>query len=591
MSTVRESAIAKRRRLNNGTPTPASDSDLSAASTVVKKTKAKKRVKEILTDAVVAVGDPASSQAYNEEHVEGLDDNSFEPLASANVVKFSGSREIEAIDQDAIKVRLSRYQKCYVHGVAKLWIRDGSVSACGATLTESAQTYTVFASVSDAPVAIQAESRAAEFQLESVSISDNGTPSPLHVPGKFGLGSKADATSFRVLGHGDEPGPAERPGVDSANAFDTDIATHKLGLAISNLATPKPHVLICGRRHSSTSAASIALVNRCLSEATTTSSVGQAGVAFLDLDYASPTFGCPGTVSVTYIKDFVLGPSYTHPLSPNSISRNRLVASHFIGSGEHSNVDMPEKSIIEQLMRSDKSLLKSPWVTRTGAWVATASSEDLSHLHKMTSPDLVLNIDSSKSSPYYDAAIALTQLNSARFAHIPYTRSGTESSVAEHRYALQSHFRLHGYVDGVPLWYTSSIPSIGTRQLVLPIDDRENGLSFVSVRGGVLRLEDITEALQEALVTLVTVKSAQDSPRPSAAPFGLRHIDYSKVVQHLGLACVEHIDEFSKTIYLSTPVSASQIQASLKDGLDVGLVLEKPGPSGRFSRHLLFEKS
>lgn len=77
---------------------------------MVKKTKAKKRVKEILTDAVVAVGDPASSQAYNEEHVEGLDDNSFEPLASANVVKFSGSREIEAIDQDAIKVRLSRYQ-------------------------------------------------------------------------------------------------------------------------------------------------------------------------------------------------------------------------------------------------------------------------------------------------------------------------------------------------------------------------------------------------------------------------------------------------------------------------------------------------
>ena len=36
--------------------------------------------------------------------------NAFEPLIHANVVKFTGTREIEQIDDSAYKIRLSRGQ-------------------------------------------------------------------------------------------------------------------------------------------------------------------------------------------------------------------------------------------------------------------------------------------------------------------------------------------------------------------------------------------------------------------------------------------------------------------------------------------------
>lgn len=464
------------------------------------------------------------------------------------------------------------------------------MSAYGATLTESTQAYILFASVSDVPVAVEAQSTTAEFQLENIVETDPAIPSPLMVPGKFGRAAQGDAMSFQVLDHEEGPGHAETPGLEPPRSLHWNSASSKVDAAMHDLVSSAPRILVCGKRSSSTSASSIALINRLLSETTIKHSTAQDGVTFLDLDFSSPAFGCPGTISVTRMQTFVLGPSYTHPLAPKSTSRNQVVALHPIGSDETLNAYGPSKAVIEHLMRADKSLLALPWVIRTGAWIATASIQDLTQLHNTVSPDLVLYVDSSKSSSCYDAAVALAQIESTKLAHAPSSRSAAVSYLADHRNALQSHFRLYGYVDDVPLWHLASLPAPSTRRLVLSINDRKKGLSFVALRGGLLRWEDILEVLQEALVTLVVAQATGTKSSRDLAPILLRDVGHLDM-HPLGLGYIHQVDELSGVIYLNTPIGGSQIQECLDNGLDLGLILEKPGTSGRFGRQLLFEQT
>ena len=108
---VRESAFAKRRRLNDGTSAPTSDSDLPVAATTVKqaKAKSKKRSKQALLDSSTTLQNE-DSRSVSGTAPDSPNENSFEPLASANEVNFSGSRETEPVDDNAIKVRLSKGQ-------------------------------------------------------------------------------------------------------------------------------------------------------------------------------------------------------------------------------------------------------------------------------------------------------------------------------------------------------------------------------------------------------------------------------------------------------------------------------------------------
>lgn len=439
--------------------------------------------------------------------------------------------------------------------------------------------------MSDAPTPIVAQSKIAEFQLESVAHADSAVPSPSNVPGKFGR-AVGSSLSFRVLNHDDEYEYSGTQGIRYSSFPSTNGTSHTPNVPINVAATPASRILICGNRSGDTSAYCVSLINKSLSGSFEQQGTLRDGVAFLDLDYSSPAFVCPGTISVVHMRRFVLGPSYTHPLALDSTSSNRLVASHYIGSDEQSNVKAPDQAIIEHLMKVDRPSGDLPWVIRTGAWLAAASTHELVQLYKTLAPHLVVCIDSSKSSPHYDAATTLTQTEPTKFAHIPCLRS-TSSSLSEHRNALQSHFRLRGYVEDVPLWYKGWMP-IGARQLLLLTIGRERGLSFVSISGGVLRYEDILEALEGALVTLIGARFGTKAPS-DAARMDLRNIDDSEESRHLGLAHVEGIDELAGTLRFNTPVVVRQIQECLDAGFEIGVVLRKPGPSGRFGRQLLFE--
>lgn len=458
------------------------------------------------------------------------------------------------------------------------------MSVHGATLTESISTHTLFAPVSDVPLPIQAQTKFAEFQLESVAREDSTAPSLLNIPGKFGLAA-GSALSFRVLGHDDES--SDTPSIRSLSLPSMNGTSRIPTVANNAVAIPAPRILICGNRSGNTAAYSVSLINKSLSGTTMQDGTLRDGVAFLDLDYSSPSFGCPGTISIAHMRRFVLGPSYTHPLALNSTSANSLVASHFIGSDEHSNNKAPDKAAIDHLVKVDKSLGGLPWVIRTGAWLANASAQELVQLYQVLAPLSVVCIDNSKSSPFFDAAMAMTKAEPIKFAHVPYQRSTTSSSLSEHRNMLQSHFRLYGYVEDVPLWYQGSMPD-GTKQLSLSTNDGEQGLSFISISGGVLRHEDVLEALEGALVTLIGAKFGT-KVTSDAERIHLRNIDDSEESHHLGLAYIDACDELAGTIRLKTPVTVNQIQECLDAGFEIGVVLSKPGPTGRFGRQLLFE--
>ena len=96
------SAIAKRRRLNDGSAIATTESDtLVISDTKQSSTARKTRTRQVKRIAKVA-------QAEDTELVE--DENSFEPLIKAQAVKFSGLREVTEVGSSSIVVRLSKGQ-------------------------------------------------------------------------------------------------------------------------------------------------------------------------------------------------------------------------------------------------------------------------------------------------------------------------------------------------------------------------------------------------------------------------------------------------------------------------------------------------
>lgn len=103
---MRQSAFAKRRRLNDGTTTPTTDSDASASSKTTKKLKA---TKGVAAENVAKVAAADRTPHVRKTDIDIDDENTFEPLVVAEAVQFSGVREIEQVD-GICKVRLSEGQ-------------------------------------------------------------------------------------------------------------------------------------------------------------------------------------------------------------------------------------------------------------------------------------------------------------------------------------------------------------------------------------------------------------------------------------------------------------------------------------------------
>ena len=104
-----------------------------------------------------------------------------------------------------------------------------------------------------------------------------------------------------------------------------DWTTLAIDLA-DNTACKHPVIMICGPKGSGKSSFARLLLNCMLSRTCST-----IGIGFLDLDPGQPEFTPPGEISLSHIRSFNLGPTFTHPTFADGCG-NHSVHSHYFGT-------------------------------------------------------------------------------------------------------------------------------------------------------------------------------------------------------------------------------------------------------------------
>lgn len=370
----------------------------------------------------------------------------------------------------------------------------------------------------------------------------------------------------------------------------------------------QPRIVVVGKRASTTSKTCIALINRVLTGAFP--GQGKSQVVFLDLDHISPTFACPGTISLALVQTPILGPPYTSPLRVDPDARNKLLCSYFMGTIDACNPIPYGRSCLEKLLSKD--IEDVPLIIRIGSGFSTLSNEQIIDFNTITAPSLTVCISSSKASEQYEAAKTIAERSGSQLLQLVPPVVASRSGIDAHRISLQSHFRLCNVTGSESQWLPKTSALNPLRSLCLPLGHSAYGLKFLAIYGGILRNEDIAETLHKALVTIVAscgeegtepaanslrknsdpVRPAMDSPTSSFA-IKLRHYENDlnsfSSFRYIGLAYVESLDEARNLITLMTTVDKAQMQRYFGADCELGLVLEKPSADGRFAPQLLFE--
>lgn len=527
------------------------------------------------------------------------------------------------------------FQKCAFEGIAKLWVREGSICINSAILHESPKAYTIFGSTSGSSTETVAQTRIAEFQLDTVSSCQALLPSVANVPGKLGELARRGSSSFHVLdkaesAEGFSEGITNIDGPIRAISSHIKSASHKIQSAQTTI--------ICGKRSIDTHRLSINLANHLLtdkSQPQQSQSTEHPKIAFLDLDYHSPAFSAPGTASLVILQKPLFGPSYTQPLQYEATLLNHAVFTQYIKGVDDSEKSRLNISCTQSLIETAKTLASdSCLLVRTGSWFAHMSASERSLLSKLLQPTLLVCIDMKKSSTDLETAQSLSKYTpDSTVLHIPIPPNPSLSPLQEHKLLLQSHFRIHNIIGDTPLWYHESLPDLPlSRRLIISTNPTQaDGLKFIQVHGGILRPQDIPRAIYQNLVVIMAVEKINDNKNadlPSVSTttsksqnhqwhdnitditafgsepgFGcassgqnqhskqslleIRNIPDYQPLHFIGLAFVEDIDLQGQTITMNTPVARDRLQHHVSLGRDVGLVLEKPGVDGRFGRELL----
>jgi hypothetical protein len=106
------SAFAKRRRLNDDSVVPTSESDGPSTISFAKVVKERKTTVRKADTPRESRQKLSLDEAEPVDGTNGASENSFEPLVDAKVVSFIGTREIEQLDGNGCKIRLTRGQVC-----------------------------------------------------------------------------------------------------------------------------------------------------------------------------------------------------------------------------------------------------------------------------------------------------------------------------------------------------------------------------------------------------------------------------------------------------------------------------------------------
>jgi len=145
-------------------------------------------------------------------------------------------------------------------------------------------------------------------------------------------------------------------------------------------------VALCGAKNVGKSTLARILVNRFLSpDITTTASLSGEGVLFLDVDVGQPEFTPPGFISLTQVKEPILGPPHSHLMTP--------LEAFFVGDitwKTKPNVMAHTLEVLLAIYRSSWSHL--PLVVNLDGWVKGLGEELLNTAVSLIQPTELLNL-------------------------------------------------------------------------------------------------------------------------------------------------------------------------------------------------------
>lgn len=305
------------------------------------------------------------------------------------------------------------------------------------------------------------------------------------------------------------------------------------------------------------------------------------GVAFLDLNFLAPTFTGPGTISLSVLFEPALGPSYTFPIQAKQQKSCRLICSFYIGTV---HALFSRESIIQSLNKALESLEKEigeiPLIVRTADWLLDLPDQQLAVFYKSLSPTFTVFEDSSKSNLAHREAIESMPDECGDVLFMTGQRQTTSSALTDHQLLLQSHLRFFENRLGLPLWKHPF--TLNRSSLQLPIGSGFGRIAFLTVRGGVLRPEDVAEALQAAVVTLIAVRG-HEIERIAGKTLVIRDLPSDEEMHHVGVFITCQFDEAAGMLLFAGSITTEQLEFYWSSGFEIGLVLEKLETEGRYS--------
>lgn len=328
----------------------------------------------------------------------------------------------------SVKYSLKASETMVFQGEYSLRVLSGSIQVYGATLTPSSGTHEVWAPSTHALPVIEALPRKTGDKVQE----KDGEFDAEIVVGKFNSGIRDIGRLWPMFGGVWAP-PNTTNKEDTYHLLTTStsppgtLTTPSAWLPLlSDFITPSPQapvILITGPKSSGKSTLSRTLTNILLNT--------YPKIAYLDLDPGQPEFAPPGMVSLSVIRNPILGPPFTHPAGPVSRESKRYRAHHlgFVSPREDPGGYIQAARDLFQYYthlynsHSDSSL-GIPLVVNTCGWIKGTGLELLQDIINLTQPSDLVLLHPPPQHPSGNASTTISDIqallpHTTRFYHMP----------------------------------------------------------------------------------------------------------------------------------------------------------------------------
>ena len=367
--------------------------------------------------------------------------------------------------------------------------------------------------------------------------------------------------------------------------------------------TTIPTLLVTGAKGSGKSTLCRVLINSMLTVSTDgTPEMMRAygnGVLFLDIDPGQPEFTAPGIISLAYVRAPILGPSFTNLIVPGAME-NVMLRMHYLGANTPLEAPSHYQTCVRDLLSLYRNYQDFPLVINTSGYnTGSGKAILLSAVKDMPLTDII-QIGAMRNDGVCDLSQASPGGQQRSLTQLPSQPHGAplRSGVDLRQMQLQSYLHTLDVFNGSLVW--DQLPVQTLRKILPPAAEVFSEVFMVVIVGQELAPEYIVTALNQSVAALVAIKpgsplySLSDKGENSVGDPGqemrIAHTPDGQLpylvqgnmttnpldpetTECIGLATVTAALAPTRKLRLRSPVSAAHLNAELRKGYRVALVL------------------